>query len=251
MKNDLTGMEKEYCQDEMLNSNLKLWQVLICVLIVCGAFYWFFGPHRFDTVTPEPTSTKDVTFVFVKTEYPEEVKAKVNFARVTIIPKVMDMDVIVSIESSGDPDTPDSPSGARGLCQIMPKTWAECTKRMGVDWSFEVDAHDPVKSLAVGTFYINKRIPQMIKYYKLPDTFKSRIIAYSWGIGNLRKYDAGKVKELPKETSDYINKYISRYMFKETILSIKKEASKYTAEEWMNLRTRHSWSFRVEAIEKR
>ena len=43
---------------------------------------------------------------------------------------------------------------------------------------------------------------------KIEDNFKNRIIAYSWGIGNLRKYDAGEITELPKETSDYIQKYI-------------------------------------------
>jgi hypothetical protein len=217
MKNDLTEMEKEYCQDDN-NMKLKVWQMLICTAIVCGVFYWFFGPHRFETKAETTNAPMN------KTERDPSIDwdKKVSFGRVTIIPNVMDMDVIVSIESSGDPDTPDSPAGARGLCQIMPKTWAECTKRMGVDWSFEVDAHDPVKSLKVGTYNINTRIPQMIKYYKLPDTFKSRIIAYSWGIGNLRKYDAGKVTELPTETSDYINKYIERYMKKETVQRVKK-----------------------------
>jgi hypothetical protein len=227
-------MEKEYCQDELSNkNNLKLWQVLICTFLACCILYWFFGPHQLKTEKVE--APKGIEFgTITKFKYPPEV---INM-RKDIIPAVMDMDIIIDIESSCNPDTKDSPSGARGLCQIMPSTWKECTKRMGVDWSWEVDAHDAEKSLKVGTYYINTRIPQMIKYYKLPDTFKSRIIAYSWGIGNLRKYDAGKVTELPKETSDYINKYISRYTFKETVLSIKKEASKYTAEEFMNLRTR-------------
>jgi hypothetical protein len=222
---DYTEMEKEYCQDAIAKEKrIKVWQMLICILLVLCLFYWMFGPHQFQTSNVEPTK--------------QEAKEPMKFGRITIIPNVMDMDIIVDIESSCNPDTPDSPAGARGLCQIMPKTWAECTKRMGVDWSWEVDAHDAEKSLAVGTWYINTRIPQMIKYYKLPDTFKNRIIAYSWGIGNLRKYDAGEVTELRTETSDYINKYISRYMFKETINSIKKEASKYTAVEWMNFRTR-------------
>lgn len=32
-----------------LNSNLKLWQVLICTAIACGIMYFFIGPHRFKT----------------------------------------------------------------------------------------------------------------------------------------------------------------------------------------------------------
>lgn len=196
-----------------MKSNLKLWQVLICTVIACGILYFFIGPHRFKTNT-EPT--KSTSIPMYKTERNPSIQEwpETIVYIFTKIPNIMDMDVIVDIESSGNPDTPDSPAGARGLCQIMPKTWAECTKRMGVDWSFEVDAFDPVKNLKVGTWYINTRIPQMIKYYKLDDDYKNRIIAYSWGIGNLRKYKAGKVTELRKETSDYIKKYTTRYIKK-------------------------------------
>jgi len=50
MKNDLTEMEKEYCQDEIGNNNgVKVWQMLICTFLACCLLYWFFGPHQIKT----------------------------------------------------------------------------------------------------------------------------------------------------------------------------------------------------------
>lgn len=61
----------------------------------------------------------------------------------------------------------------------------------------------------VAEWYINKRIPQMLNYYKIPDTTKNRLIAYNWGIGNLLQWHkkSGQDKDLPKETYNYIIKY--------------------------------------------
>ena len=66
------------------------------------------------------------------------------------------------------------------------------------------DLYNPKINVEIGTWYINKRIPQMIKAYGLEDTIEYRLIAYNWGIGNLLKH---LKKPLPKETRDYIRKY--------------------------------------------
>lgn len=123
---------------------------------------------------------------------------------------VVDMDKIVQIESSGNPKAVNKHTGARGLCQIMKPTWIECCKKMGVDWSWD-DAFDAEKNLAVGTFYMNKEIPRMIKVYKLKDDIAGRLTSYNYGIGHYkklyRKHGKKYIEHLPKETQDYIKKY--------------------------------------------
>ena len=126
----------------------------------------------------------------------------------------IDMKAIVSIESSGNPRAVNKKSGARGLTQIMKGTWEECVKRMGhSDWTWD-DAFDPKKNLAVGTYYANTRIPEMLKTYKIPDNIETRIAAYNWGIGKLnktyKKYDSKWIEHIPTETKDYIWKYNAR-----------------------------------------
>ena len=177
---------------------LKIWEVCLCMLIAVIFMYMCGQQLKAEIGIDEQKIAEPIK----------------NMKPAIKIPSEMDMEIIADIESSGNPDTPDSPEGARGLCQIMPRTWAECTKRMGVEWSFEIDAHDGEKSLAVGTWYMNYRIPQMLNYYKIEDTYENRIISYSWGIGKLRQYKSGKIKKLKKETADYLVKYRTRYMRK-------------------------------------
>lgn len=57
---------------------------------------------------------------------------------------------------------------------------------------------DPNISMNVANWYLNKRIPQMLRHYKKPDTLENRLTAYNMGIGSVVK---GKV------ATKYINKY--------------------------------------------
>jgi len=59
----------------------------------------------------------------------------------------------------------------------------------------------------IGIWYINIRIPQLLKYYKLEDTIEARLACYNAGIGTYLKYKQGKIKKLPAETINYIRKY--------------------------------------------
>jgi len=135
--------------------------------------------------------------------------------RVTI-----DMDRIVAIESSGNPRAVNARSGCRGLCQIAEGTWSECVRRMGVDWDWEHDAFQPGENRAVGNFYINTRIPEMLRHYGIADCVETRIGAYNWGIGGrdedgnprrlLKAWENWNEKWLehaPAETQDYVAKY--------------------------------------------
>lgn len=116
---------------------------------------------------------------------------------------VIDMDKVASIESSNNPDTPDSPAGARGWFQIMRPTWEEMVSKMGEDWSWE-EAHDAEKNKAVATYYFNEEIPRLLKHYNIEDTVENRLAANNWGVGNLNRLGIDKA---PQETIDYIEKY--------------------------------------------
>ena len=122
----------------------------------------------------------------------------------------IDISRIIQIESSGNPKALNKRSGARGLTQVIEGTWGESVKRMRKDWSWD-DAFDPDKNKAVGSYYMNQRIPEMLNYYNLPDTVETRIAAYNWGIGNLlkayNKHGAKWQGAIPIETRDYIRKY--------------------------------------------
>ncbi len=125
----------------------------------------------------------------------------------------IDINKIIQIESSGNPHAYNKRSGAIGLMQITPiclEEWnnPEILRKRGESRNtvFLVDLYCGAINVYIGTWYINERIPQMLKAYGLEDTIEYRLIAYNWGIGNLLKHLKGKYP-LPKETRDYIRKY--------------------------------------------
>lgn len=122
----------------------------------------------------------------------------------------IDMARIIAIESSGNP-LAESPVGCRGLCQIAEGTWSECTRRMGVAWTWEEDAWQPGENRAVGNYYINTRIPAMLRHYGIDDNHATRIGAYNWGIGRLRaawrQHGHDWLAHAPRETQNYVIKY--------------------------------------------
>ena len=70
--------------------------------------------------------------------------------------------------------------------QIMRPTWEETVRKLGKDWSWE-DADDPKKNRIVGTYYVNIAIPRMLNVHGIKDMPETRIAAYNWGIGKLKK----------------------------------------------------------------
>ena len=120
------------------------------------------------------------------------------------------MERISTIESNHNPNAI-SPAGARGQYQIMRGTWGEVTELMGVDWDYDTDWSDPAKNKAVGEYYYFKRIPAMLKAYKVPVTQETCLACYNGGIGRV-KSAYGKDPDnwkahLPRETREYIVKF--------------------------------------------
>lgn len=147
----------------------------------------------------------------IKEEFPIQEKEPIqeNASQPTNI----DLDKIWQIESSKgtDPNMGKSEAGARGHFQFIESTWNESVGLMGVDWDWYNDSMDYKKSKQVSDFYFNKRIPQMLNYYKIPDNLETRIGAYSSGIGTLKNLweEQGEnwIENAPTETKDYITKY--------------------------------------------
>lgn len=123
----------------------------------------------------------------------------------------IDLNKIHQIESEGGKLLWNKETGARGHFQFVRKTWDEMMGRMGKNWDWWNDSMDYEKSKQVADFYYNKRIPAMLNYYKIPDTIKTRIGAYNWGIGELKKkwteYGQNWLLYAPKETQEYVQKY--------------------------------------------
>ena len=113
----------------------------------------------------------------------------------------VDMVKIAIIESSNNATAYNPVSNAYGKYQI--------TKPCLVDWN---TAHpdepytlremfDAQKSYRVANWYLNERIPSMLKHYGIPDTTENRLRAYNSGVGRVRQ------GVTPKETVQYIKKY--------------------------------------------
>lgn len=112
----------------------------------------------------------------------------------------IDMNKIYQIESSGNKNVVNNKSGAKGLGQITPivlKEWNNLNKKQYSD----KDLTDAATNMKISDWYMNKRIPQLLKSKKLPDNVKNRLVAYNAGISHVGK------SILPKKTYDYIQKY--------------------------------------------
>lgn len=123
----------------------------------------------------------------------------------------MDMETVFHMESSHNPIAVSS-AGAKGIGQIMGSTWEECTRLMGVDWPFDRYWSDVEKNRAVAEYYMEHRIPKMLKAYDIPVTTETMLASYNGGIGRVK--DAWRrggpiawKSYLPGETQEYIERY--------------------------------------------
>lgn len=118
-------------------------------------------------------------------------------------------------ESAGKPGAK-SPKGARGLMQLMPATFEEVKKELGLPK--DADIHDPETNIKAGVYYFSK----MMRKYK-QDVDKS-LAAYNWGQGNvdeaIREYgedwfEGAKVYGITV-TDPKTGKKVKRYLPEET-----------------------------------
>ena len=115
----------------------------------------------------------------------------------------IDMSAISTIESSNDPAAYNKHSKATGMYQITPICLADYNLTHKRRFTLE-QMYISEYCFIVANWYMNERIPQLLRHYKFTDTIENRLIAYNYGIGNMRR---NSHLPLPKETKDYIWKY--------------------------------------------
>jgi len=116
---------------------------------------------------------------------------------------IIDMAIIATIESNNNPRAYNKRTQATGMYQITPiclKDYNLMHKRRFTLEQMYISEY----CFIVANWYMNERIPQLLKHYGFSDTIDNRLIAYNYGIGNMR--DKNHLP-LPEETRSYIIKY--------------------------------------------
>lgn len=128
---------------------------------------------------------------------------------------MVDINKIVMIESGGNAQAVNGKSGAVGLMQITSICLKEWNNHHPQEQYSRNDLFDPAVNTKIGSWYINDRIPEMIRSAKQDVTVEKCIIAYNAGISYVvgHRYWIGnkayfrQVKDIPNETRRYIKKY--------------------------------------------
>lgn len=138
---------------------------------------------------------------FLKKSFAIVVLISLAFCGTGFAETLIDLSAIATIESSNNPEAYNKRSEARGLYQITPICLADYNKyhtaKIHLNQLFKAKYNT-----MVAEWYMNKRIPQLLRHYKIADTVNHRLIAYNAGISYLLKN-----KTIPTETSNYIKKY--------------------------------------------
>lgn len=109
---------------------------------------------------------------------------------------------IAQIESSGNPQAI-GPGGDIGLFQVTPILLRDFNSRTGHHY-LKNDMFDADNNTQVASWYLLKRIPQMLRHYGIAVTTRNIIIAYNAGIKILVYH-----KPLPTITVRYLKKYFA------------------------------------------
>lgn len=117
----------------------------------------------------------------------------------------IDMDKIIFIESSHNEMAFNPRTEARGLFQITPILLEEWNNFHPKKIYNTNDLHEPKISLEIASWYLGKRIPEMLLHYKKPVNISNILICWNAGI----RYVTNS-KKLPKETVNFIRKYESK-----------------------------------------
>lgn len=114
----------------------------------------------------------------------------------------IDLHIIAIIESNGNELAYNQKTQARGLYQITPICLEDFNRWNGEGLKYiKDDIYNYIRASVVADWYLNIRIPQLLKHYNKPITIETILWCYNAGIGNLLK------GIMPKETRNYIKRY--------------------------------------------
>ena len=122
----------------------------------------------------------------------------------------IDLDIIAKIESNYNVKAYNKKSGARGLYQITPVCLEDYNKYNKAAVTLN-DLFSPEVNKKIAKWYLEKRIPQMLKYYNIKITWDNVLWCYNGGIGRVKK------NIMDNETLLYTERYLQLVMRKEAI----------------------------------
>ena len=172
-------MDKQYNIIELLTCNAVMAVIVVCCLIGFGVLSFRHNNIHIKTIQPTIQPIKDIIQYEV----------------------YIDMGKIAMIESSNNPLAYNRHSKARGLYQITPICLADYNQYHNIKYSID-DLYNKDINYDIANWYMNVRIPQLLKHYKQADTVENRLISYNAGINYVIKRLI-----LPSETIEYIHKY--------------------------------------------
>lgn len=176
-----------------------------------------------EVTIPFPVKKQDGYYTSMKDVYEDGMKAEAARLKPKVVPTGIDENLINRQqykESNFNPNAV-SPAGARGLTQIMPKTEKELKEKGVISQDaniFDEEVSKKAQSYMMNELYnssfINKKDVEQKDSVKLAKV----LAAYNWGRGNVVEYlqkqkEKGVdiynsydwIKNMPKETSDYVN----------------------------------------------
>lgn len=113
---------------------------------------------------------------------------------------VIDMDKIAQIESSGCKHKVGDDGDSTGCHQVSSGTLKEYNQFNHTKYT-QKDLMNDAISLKIAKWYMNVRIPQMLKHFGKPDNVTNRLWAYNAGIGRVVQ------GVMPAKTKAYLTKY--------------------------------------------
>ena len=168
----------------------------VIILIVAAALIIAFGVDMIWSAVDKKTHSRDFSEYIEKYSYEYNIPQSVIYA-------------VIKVESNFDPDA-ESSVGARGLMQMMPKTfeWLTGDEHLGEHLDKKM-LFDPETSIKYGTYYLS------YLYEKFDRNTSTVLAAYNGGEGNVAKWlkdpaysdDGENLKDIPfKETKNYVSK---------------------------------------------
>mgnify|MGYP001613850062 CR=1 FL=1 len=112
----------------------------------------------------------------------------------------VNMKIISTIESNNNPKAV-SQMGAVGLTQITYVCLSDYNVYNHTRYTMQ-DLFNSEINLAIGTWYMNVRVPGLLRHFKIEDTIDNRLKSYNCGIGCLVSK-----RKLPSETIYYLQRY--------------------------------------------
>lgn len=113
---------------------------------------------------------------------------------------MVDVDRVIQLESSGNPQETNKASGARGLGQITPIALKDYNQLNPQHYAW-AQMYDPQINQKVTYWTLTQRIPSMLQHYGIQSTPHNVLWAYHDGVSNVAK---GKMS---KEAQEELRRY--------------------------------------------